>query len=257
MQCRICASGAVPFGSIQVLGKYQVAYFRCTECGFVQTETPYWLGEAYSEAIAKQDVGIMGRNELNALLTSSLLAMSFPTVERAIDFGGGHGVFVRMMRDRGYNFFWRDLYAANVFARGFEYDRTVRYDFLTAFEVLEHFIDPMAEIESLMASADNVFVSTLTIPEPTPALADWWYYVPSSGQHVSLYTKKTLQYIAQRFNRHLESNGAYHLFTTAPSGSLRFRLAMNAKCAKVIGHVTRRPSLVPTDFERFARLSGA
>ena len=253
MQCHICASGSLPFGSIQVLGKYQVAYYRCGDCGFIQTESPYWLGEAYSEAIAKQDVGIMQRNRMNTSVTSSLLAISFPTLKTGIDFGGGHGVFVRMMRDRGYNFFWRDLYAANTFARGFEYDPKERYDFLTAFEVLEHFVDPMAELESLMASADNLLVSTLTVPEPTPALTDWWYYVPSSGQHVSLYTEKALQYIAKRFNRHLASNGTYHLFTSSPSSALRFRLAMNMKCAKLIGLLARRPSLIPSDFERFTR----
>ena len=251
MQCHICASGALPFGSIQVLGKYEVAYYRCGECGFIQTESPYWLEEAYSQAITKQDVGAMQRNTLNTLLTSSLLTLSFPDMKQGIDFGGGHGVFVRMMRDRGYNFFWRDLYASNTYARGFEFDPVVHYDFLTAFEVLEHFVDPITELESMMESADNLFVSTLIVPEPAPALTDWWYYVPSNGQHISFYTDKALQYIAKRFNRHLLSNGVYHLFTKSLSSDLRFRFAMKVKFAKLVELLSRRPSLIPSDFERF------
>jgi hypothetical protein len=154
------------------------------------------------------------------------------------------------MRDRGHHFFWKDLYASNNFARGFEYDPQQRYGLLTAFEVLEHFVDPMSELEGLMAEADHVFVSTLTVPEPAPKLSDWWYYVPSTGQHVSFYTAKALQYIATRFGRHLYSTGSYHLFTTSPVSSVRFRLAMNDRCSKVISYLGRRPSLIQQDFDQ-------
>jgi hypothetical protein len=252
MLCHICKSSSNLFGDMLLLSKYRVKYFRCTACGFMQTENPYWLEEAYSDAIALQDVGIMSRNELNASLTASLLSMLFPDVKGALDFGGGHGVFVRMMRDRGYNFFWRDLFASNNFARGFEYNPQERYDFLTAFEVLEHFVDPMSELEVLMANADNVFVSTLTVPVPAPPLSDWWYYVPSSGQHVSFYTREALEFIAARFNRHLQTNGSYHLLTTSPVSALRFQLAMKPKCAKVISRIARRQSLTASDFAHLA-----
>ena len=250
MICRICKSTTTQFGETLLLAKYTAKYFCCGKCGFLQTEEPYWLEEAYSEAICRQDVGAMSRNELNAALTSGTLAMLFPRTQKALDFGGGHGVFVLMMRDRGFDFYWRDLYAANHFARGFEYDPRERYDFLTAFEVLEHFVDPMSELDVLMAASDNVFVSTLTVPEPTPKLGSWWYYVPSSGQHISFYARQTLEYIARKFGRHLQTTGAYHLLTKTPCSSVRFRLAMNPRSAKLIGRMARRPSLTPGDFEQ-------
>ena len=255
MLCRICEGTSTLFGELQVLSKYRVNYFRCDRCEFIQTEEPHWLAEAYSEAICRQDVGVMSRNELNASLTCSLLSLLFPEVQKSLDFGGGHGVFVRMMRDRGFPFYWRDLYAANHFARGFEYDPQERYDFLTAFEVLEHFVDPMSELESLMDASENVFVSTLMVPDPAPSLERWWYYVPSSGQHVSFYARKTLEFIARRFDRHLQTTGAYHLFTKRPVSDVRFRLATHPKASKIIGRLRRRPSLTPIDFERFTQSS--
>ena len=44
----------------------EVDYFECPNCGYVQTETPYWLGRAYAEAINDNDTGILVRNQANA-----------------------------------------------------------------------------------------------------------------------------------------------------------------------------------------------
>ncbi len=253
MQCHICQHPSEPFGQTAVLFQYRVAYFRCTHCGFMQTEAPYWLSEAYTEAIASQDVGAISRNVMNASLTSSLLTTVFPRFTRGVDFGGGHGVFVRLMRDRGYPFFWKDLYAANHFARGFEYDAAQSYDLVTAFEVLEHLVDPLRDLESLMAHAPNVLVSTLLVPQPTPALDDWWYYSPSSGQHVSFYTEKALEIIAQRFGRYVQSAGGYHLFSKEPVSAARYRLAMRSKFAQAVKLIARRTSLIPSDHRRMTR----
>jgi hypothetical protein len=48
---RVCEDVSEFFGRATVLGKHDVAYFRCRGCGYVQTEEPYWLTESYSEAI--------------------------------------------------------------------------------------------------------------------------------------------------------------------------------------------------------------
>jgi hypothetical protein len=85
---------------------------------------------------SRQDVGIMLRNLMNREVASAVLNLLFPKMSSAVDFGAGHGVFVRLMRDRGFNFFWSDLHATNDYARGFEYQEGSTYDFLTAFEVL-------------------------------------------------------------------------------------------------------------------------
>ncbi len=248
--CKVCDGSSVFFGEADVLRKYRVQYFRCETCGFMQTESPYWLKEAYSSAIATQDVGIMQRNLMNRDVTTAIINFLFPKMLSAIDFGAGHGVFVRLMRDRGFNFFWSDLHATNDYARGFECKDGLTYDFLTAFEVLEHLIDPVAELGKLMALSENVLVSTCLLPQPAPGLCDWWYYVPTTGQHIAFYTVESLRLLALRFGRSLLSVGPYHLFTKAPKSNLLYRLATTVRVAKLANQMYRRLSLVEADFRQ-------
>ena len=59
MKCKICGSEASSFDSARILRKYDVDYFECPYCGFIQTEEPYWLTEAYSSAITSSDIGLV------------------------------------------------------------------------------------------------------------------------------------------------------------------------------------------------------
>lgn len=248
--CKVCEAQSEFFGETNLLRKYPVRYFRCKRCGFIQTETPYWLDEAYSSAIATQDVGIMSRNLTNCEVTSAVLNLLFPRVSTAVDFGAGHGVFVRLMRDRGFNFFWADLHASNDYARGFESPEGATFDFLTAFEVLEHLVDPVADLSKLMELSDNIFVSTFLVPQPAPGLSNWWYYMPTSGQHISFYTPEALRLLAARFGRKVLSVGSYHLFTREPRSFPLYRLAVSPKVGRIVNRLHRRPSLIPTDLKK-------
>jgi hypothetical protein len=195
----------------------------------------------------------MQRNLLNCEVASAVLKLLFPNVTNCVDFGAGHGVLVRLMRDRGFSFFWSDLHASNDYARGFELQHGVTCDFLTAFEVLEHLIDPISGLEEMMKLSENVFVSTCLVPEPAPRLDEWWYYTPTSGQHISFYTEDSLRFLAARFGRHLLTVGPYHLFTTNPKSRLFFRLANRFKIARIINRIYRHTSLIDSDFEQMTR----
>jgi glycosyltransferase involved in cell wall biosynthesis len=50
-KCKVCGSNSPYFASAKILQKYDVKYYQCHSCGFVQTEEPYWLNEAYTDAI--------------------------------------------------------------------------------------------------------------------------------------------------------------------------------------------------------------
>ena len=57
MQCKVCGKPTAPLFKKLVLRKYDVQYHQCPSCGFIQTEEPYWLEEAYSSAISDLDLG--------------------------------------------------------------------------------------------------------------------------------------------------------------------------------------------------------
>jgi 2-polyprenyl-3-methyl-5-hydroxy-6-metoxy-1,4-benzoquinol methylase len=252
VNCKICQQEATTFGESTILGKYQASYFRCPVCGFIQVADPTWLKEAYSHAISKLDVGIMQRNLANVDITCAAIRLFAPNSKLFLDYGGGHGTFVRMMRDRGFDFRWSDAFAQNLHARGFEHCEGTRYDLLTSFEVLEHLENPLAEISAMMSFADNVLVSTLVLPEPPPQPDQWWYYALKGGQHISLYSHATLEVIARQFGRHLVSDGLFHLFSRSCKSGAMFRLATRPKVAKLISAVAKRPTLTDQDFSKFA-----
>jgi len=197
-----------------VLNKYSVSYFLCPNCEFVQTEEPYWLNEAYSNAIASADTGIMLRNLQNA--NDLLFLLKYFTNGSIMDFGGGHGILTRIMRDYGFDFYHYDKYAENLFARGFEADLNKKYDLITSFENFEHFETPLAQIEGLVNIADTIIFSTLLIASPPPKIKDWWYYSPVTGQHISFYTYNTLQFVAEKNNLYFQSRNDLHIFSKLP-----------------------------------------
>ena len=255
MICEVCQTPLEHFGEALVLDKYRVHYFRCSKCGFIQTEKPYWLSEAYSEAIVAADVGIMHRNLQTSAVTSAVISLLFPTGKKFLDYGGGHGTFVRLMRDRGFNFFWQDRYAKNVHARSFEHIADTRYDLLTAFELLEHLPNPLEDLSQAFALSDNVLTTTLLVPDPPPVPPNWWYYAVRGGQHISFYTPASLNILAHHFDRYVSSSGGFHLFTRKPISAVMFRMATWPITILLVNRLRRRKSLMESDYERLSGIS--
>lgn len=212
MLCKICNQENYLIFRATILNKYDITYFHCDRCGFLQTEEPYWLDEAYGESINVSDTGYMQRNLALSQKLIILLTLFFDTKAKYLDYAGGYGVFVRLMRDIGFDFYWDDKYTNNLFVRGFEYNQQ-SIEAITTFESFEHYIDPIEEIEKLLAISKTIIFSTELLPNPIPKAEDWWYYGLDHGQHISFYSEKTLHFIAKKYNLDYINLGSIHILT--------------------------------------------
>jgi hypothetical protein len=222
--CRVCGapSGDATFPG-KLLGQL-VDYFDCSVCGYVQTQAPTWLEQAYTSAINSCDTGIMLRNQTNVGVVLATMATLGDRFGRVVDCAGGYGILVRLLRDQGVEALWADRYCENLLAEGFEHSAE-NADLVTAFEAFEHFVKPQEELEQLFAIAPNVLLSTEIIASPAPKQTDWWYYGPDHGQHIGFFRVKTLSYLANRFGKHLVTDGhSYHLLAQKPVAAVRWRL---------------------------------
>jgi hypothetical protein len=225
MLCKICGCSSSAGFRALVLNKYDVQYYSCNNCGFIQTESPYWLEEAYSSVIARSDIGLIGRNVKFSNFCSAVIPLFFNAKSAFLDYGGGNGMFVRMMRDKGFEFYWRDKYAINQFAEGFDAPQEKKYSLTTAFEVFEHLTDPLEIIREMFRYSDTLLFSTRLLPSWEITPDNWWYFTLDTGQHISLYSKESLELIAKKFNVHLSSNGiSLHILSPRiiPSIILKF-----------------------------------
>lgn len=213
----MCGSPWALFDTGIVLGKYEVEFNRCDSCGLIAAPDPTWLDEAYSSAIYDGDSGLLRRSRRMTNVTTALVRSEGLTNGSILDWAGGYGAFTRMMRDRGFNCFTVDAYATNLLAPGFDGDDFSTYDLVTAFEVMEHIADPVAELEKVTAVNDRFFFTTQLQPEVPPRPSEWFYYALESGQHIAFHTRRSLEIVAERLGYQLTSNGDnYHLFHRVP-----------------------------------------
>ena len=241
-----------------VLEKYPVQYFRCEQCGFIQTEPPYWLDEAYGNTITRSDLGLVGRNIACARYAPAMILAFFNRHARFLDYGGGYGLFVRLMRDQGFDFYRSDRQAQNLFAVGFDAadNSNTNYELLTAFEVFEHLVEPLNEMERMLCFSRNILFSTRLVPSPPPDLNAWWYYGMEHGQHVSLYTHRALSHLAKQFGLNIYSNGrSVHLLTDRKLSNFAFtnvwfRGRILPWLSFLLAGEFRPRSLLPEDYHR-------
>ena len=250
--CRVCKNPVKAIFTSVLLQKYFTQYYQCNNCGYVQTGEPFWLEEAYKIPINKSDTGMIMRNYWFSNVTATIIYFLFDHKVKFFDYSGGYGIFVRLMRDTGFDFYWQDKHTENLFARGFEFkdSENNQVELLTCFEAFEHFAEPAAELEKLLSISRNILLSTEFIPDPPPSPDDWWYYGSEHGQHIGFFQKKTFEYLANKHSLYFYTNGQnIHLLSEK-----RFPTPAFKWLAKVSKYMTpliqkRMKSLTWKDFE--------
>lgn len=255
-RCPICSTLMRPQSKRVLLGSYDVTYYFCDGCELIQTESPYWLEQAYSSAIAKTDTGILSRNLSNRDLLEPLLYVLFEAQGTYVDLGGGYGLLTRLLRDAGIECFSTDLYCENLFAADFEPAEGLRPNALFAFEVMEHIEQPLQFVAESFEKyhCSTLIFSTLDYGDTVPPDA-WWYYALETGQHISFYNQKTLNTLAESVScRYLRISDSYHLLTNLELSKRALSLVTNKrklrKLRKAISKKLKNRSLTASDYEK-------
>jgi hypothetical protein len=187
----------------RILGKYDVGYFVCTQCASLQTEAPYWLEEVYQDDHRALDTWAAIRTRRLQVLTYFIArAFNVQPSEQILDWGAGDGLYVRMLRDMGFDAYHCDLYCKNVYANGFDGSPASTYAAVTAFEVLEHFANPKQDLDELFSLNPQLLIATTGIYNGQGP--EWNYLMPMTGAHVFFYSDKAIQHIAKEHHYQVE-----------------------------------------------------
>jgi hypothetical protein len=231
--CRLCHGQTAFAYKTTLLAKYEVSYYRCGECGSLQTEPPYWLSESYAQATSSFDTGSAGR-VLDSYALIHTIARLF-RCRRLLDYGGNTGLLCRLLRDREFDAYSFDRYVTPMYAPHFVGAPSEHYDLVSAFEVIEHFPSPAEDLEQIFAARPRVVVATTELFRGQTA--DWWYLAPLEGQHIFFYSEQAVRLIAARYGYELLIAGGFLLFSRDPItlGQRALMRLLKPRIMRVIG----------------------
>lgn len=203
----------------------KVSYFICSECRFCWTPKLHaWTINEFEENIYNQDYVLVDPDYVEArpkdqakLLAS--MPVQFPHDLKHLDYGGGSGTLSTLLNQVGWNSTSYDPFVH----REVNIDTLGKFDLITSFEVFEHVPDVhklFKDLNQLLANDGIIIFSTLTSDgqiDPGKKL-DWWYASPRNG-HISLFSMKSLQLLAEQNNFQFGSfsPGLHVLLRTVPS----------------------------------------
>jgi hypothetical protein len=231
MNCHICHAETSVLFTATLLNKHEVPYHYCVECDHIFVDQPTWLDEAYLDAIVEEDTDVAVRNILTALRLAAInyLVLGDRGNGKYVDVAGGYGLLTRLMRDLGFDYYWSDRYATNLFARGFE--ASTRHGTcvaVSAIEVLEHTTNPLEFIRQNLIEhqSDTLIFTTEVFPDSAPPAADrWGYYSFDTGQHIAFFSRKGLSILAKRLGMHYYPLGRLHVFSKQTLPVWKLKLA--------------------------------
>lgn len=245
--CRLCEDLLKPSFTLRVRNLHMAQYFLCGNCLSLQTENPYWVADSYEKNLSIFDTGAIQRVLYNASLSTWIIRVL--KITNVVDFGGGDGILTRFLRDQHINCYVYDKYAPNSYAQGFELKSLDDVEFVLAFEVLEHFVEPRKELDSIFKNRPQFVLVSTNIYNGEDS--NWSYLTPDSGQHVFFYSQKALNLIGKRYKYNVLTCGNYTLFSVKLSfyKKLIIRIILNRRTSIIIKLMTLGASVSGADVD--------
>jgi SAM-dependent methyltransferase len=239
--CKCCGALALPCGVVDFhknceiyrrkvldISGVPIYYHRCPACQFIFTTAfdhftnDDFVKYIYNEQYLEVDPDYReARPRGNAGLLCNLFSGVRP--RRILDYGGGNGALAELLRAEGFS----HVDTFDPFVPRHSARPTDRFDCVVSFEVVEHSNDParaFADMNEFVTSSGLILFSTLLQPADIDHVGlNWWYAGPRNG-HVSLYTRASLERLAQPFGFKLGSfNDNLHvLFREVPDFAKHF-----------------------------------
>jgi hypothetical protein len=95
----------------------------------------------------------------------------------------------------------------------------------------------------MLELSDNIFFSTEIQNGPLVKPDNWWYVMPETGQHIALYSVKSLGAMAEKLNLNFYTNGVnYHLLTKKNLNKTLFKLILKYKVACLLDRLLSNPA---------------
>ncbi len=128
-----------------------------------------------------------------------ILALAGVVVITGLDYGGGNGRLSHLLQQDGIDYRTHDPYGKTDFNEGLGHKANV----ISAFEVLEHTVDPVATFADMLRFASDrvLIVASTQVSDGhlDSGLLSWEYIAPRSG-HVTIYTRESLGLLAQKYS---------------------------------------------------------
>ena len=212
--CPICGGSTIVLDCIDFSKGFPksgmpVYYNSCDDCDFCFSPemcqwTPEQFGKyVYNDDYIKIDPAYLYERPLD---NSEKIIGRFDRHKdkiRHLDYGGGEGVLVQILRDNGFNSTSYDPFVnidVNIEDLG-------KFDLITSFEVFEHVPNPLELMDTLikLRKSNGMIYFSTEVSDGNISKNQrltWWYAAPRAG-HISLFSKKSLLYLAKQYNLNL------------------------------------------------------
>jgi len=209
--CPICEARAEFFGGFEGGLSIPLVYRKCLDCGHIFVRNCSWISEAYEDGIDVFDQGAVNRSLFTLPIAYGLSKRLGGMV---LDYGGGSGLLARLLRDLGVDAYSFDKYARGSLNPGFHLTTPEvpdsKIELVIAIEVLEHITEINEFIRQIKNWSPSIML-TSTVMHHQQSI-EWEYLDKNHCQHVSVFTRESIERLANKLEMGVHFAGVYQIF---------------------------------------------